>query len=1235
MNRKALALGTIILTVLMGGNLIGATFIDKRPWLKERSAWSETIGAEGWLRGWWGVGNSRVFGIVGSSNPITTVHQITGPHIQHPGGVMANGTAFPASTLKLIVGGKPVAFTKQTLSKVRQTDIVVMDLVADGVEMSVYNYSPFNTNALLRTVAIRNTGSSPLNDVVVESGMPRTVVKDGMLFDSVKGATRESAIGHTRQVFAGFLEAYEAASNDKKEGLLRAEIGNIAPGAEAIRTKFMVFSMQEVGDEAKTLELVRREGTKLLKKTYDDWKSWYSTKTQLKCPDQRLIDLLDDNKILVKIQTAEPQYAAGPMEFFAGVWVRDSNGPFLYHLRMGNLEAARGMLEFYYRASAYNKRISNHKPMDIDVSKPVDPDLDWTTVHNDPVEITCWLILQHANYYRYTGDIEPIRRHWEYLKRCLYGQLVDEKGEPFHTVNYLWRKPGPNTMYRFPHHGDETWIYPGFEVMNTDVFPEPCDHPHWHDYSADSTWEFVVSAEVMADLARKLGETDEAKKLEQIAKDSRAALERDYWMPDKGFYAPAMNMHSLDSHQPPFAMVNFNALWIGYLDPEDPKAISNVVETMSYTMNPNYVTDVTETLRVYVGMQPGMFLYNLAAIDHPYGEPALKALMEVASPSGEYTEKHVTDPNSYRSEFRGHRIRPWEGGINMDAVFYYLTGLKPDMGNGRIALCPRLPFGWKEMSVTGQRLGDGLLDLTVTDNNGSRTCKIKWTGSKPITAGFKISLPKSKISSVKIDGKTAKVSPKDRWGLTTAKLDVPLAPGKETDVTVVYEKGPAETVAFERKKYEYIIPKNVPQSQIVFWEFEPHSRTGAPATHDLLEGKVKFRLINCTNPSSSEWLRPFLVKPDGKLNTSVFLMGPNSVKNSLKYKKWWGSPEQNALFTEFMKAGGAIVAVMTGETTSDFFGELLGDSSYFTMQVKAQNVVPAGDAGTKALELLGFADDEKKLKVNIVHIYKNMVVLARPEKESAAGAIIVQKVGDGFFMTVLANVRYGEELAALAQNLADPKKMKELKSLIAESKPETVKGAFEDFGKNGAFSDDFTSYNDGSTGLPVWLSLRGNWQMSGGEFHQSLTHLYDCVATANAKVSGDYEIEAKAKSIDKIFEPGFTFNMPSRLSHASSQMVRFSSHQRLWCGPFNAGRGFSLEHLIETGLNKPEDHDWHTLKVTVRNSKGTYDIVLDGKKIREGLKLTHVLGEGQSGYVGLVSCRGHIAYDSVRITPLK
>jgi hypothetical protein len=1222
------------------GQASAGGFLEDQPWLADRSAWSESTTAGGGLRGWWAVGNSRVFGIVGADMSSAMIHQITGPHIMLAG-VMNNGSAFGPAKLSLSIAGQPVAFAKQTLSRVRGTGIVVMDLVSPEVTMTVINYAPFDVNALLRTVVIKNTGATALNDVVLQASVGRTVVQDGQLFDSFKGSTDGAAMGQTRQLFSSFIEPAEAAATAEKLGTLTVKIGTLEPGAEALRTQYLVFSMQEIGDEAATLARVKTEGTKLLKKTYDDWAAWLAGTARLSCPDQRLVDLIDDTKILVKVQTADPQGAAGPMEFFAGVWVRDSNGPFRYYVRMGDFEAAKKMLEFNYRAAAYTKFIPNWRPMDIDVTKPVDPGLDWSTVPTDRVETPSWLIMQHAWYYRFTGDIEPIRQHWGYLKRCLMGQLIDDKGKPFTTVNYAYSEPRANKDYRFPHHGDETWIYPGFEVLNSAVFPEPNDHPNWDEFSADSTWEFVTSAAILADFAEKLGKTAEAGELAKIAKDSRAACERDYWMPERGIYAPAMDMHTLDVHQPPFTMVNLNPLWIGYLKPDDPKATSNVVKTMEYTRNPNYVTNATETLRVYVGMQPGMFLYNLAAIDYPYAERALKALVEVASPTGEYTEKEVTEPTNYSTQFWGHRIRPWEGGINMDAAYYYLTGLDPDMGNGRVALCPRLPFGWNQMSVLGQPLGDGKLDIQVTDDGARRNYTLKWTGSKPIGADFKISLcldgalSLAKITSVKINGAAAKVAPKRKWFVTTADLNLSLAPGKETVVTVQYQKEKPPLDGGLRpmpQRYEYIVPKNIPYHDIVLWSSEPRkTRPEDVGPYDLLKSKLKVRLISPITPSNADWLRPFLLKSNGQPNARLFLMGTGSIANSLKYAKWWGNPGLTKLFTDYMKAGGVIVAVKGGETTSELFGKLLTDGSYFIVPTAATPVLPVGAAGKQACDVLKLFTGDKKPTATGMYVYKNMVVLARPEPEKNAGTMMARSFGKGFFLSMLLDLDV-QQFAALGATLAQPQTLSALGRIISGAEPQGVKGAFEDYGKDGVFSDDFKSYQTGSVGLPVWLPLSGVWKIQDGQYHEIAGNSYDFCTTANAKIKGDYTIEVSSTLVEGIFESGVVFNLPTRFSMARSQMVRFCGGSALWCGPLQGG--FSLEHDIPTGVEHVPK-DFHMLKVTVYNSKGTYDLAVDGKEIAKDLKLTVKPKSADEGfYVGLISCRGHVAYNSVKVTPL-
>jgi hypothetical protein len=509
---------------------------------------------------------------------------------------------------------------------------------------------------------------------------------------------------------------------------------------------------------------------------------------------------------------------------------------------------------------------------------------------------------------------------------------------------------------------------------------------------------------------------------------------------------------------------------------------------------------------------------------------------------------------------------------------------------------------------------------------------MKWTGSDPITADFRISLPNSRISSVRIGRKAARVTPKSRWGMTTAEVEVPLGSGKTTAVTVDYQKREGKPPEFAREKYRYIVPKRVPSYDMVYWENEPRKRNAEDLrTFDLLEGKVNFRLISAFNPNSPDWLRPFLIKANGKINSPVFLMGTNSIASSLKYAKWWGNPDLSKLFKEYMHAGGAIVAVKTGEKSSDLFGDLLEDSEYFIVPSEATTVIPDEEIGSQIFQLLGIGGNEGGFNTSGAYIYRNMVVIGRPEKEEAAGAILARRVGKGFFMTILGDLTY-YQMATVAQNLANPKRLSEINRIISSSRPKSVPGAFEDFAKDNSYSDIFDSFKDGSVGVPVWLPLHGNWRMQGGEYHLLNTNGYDFISTANARIEGDYVVEARMRLVENIFEGGFVFNLPSRFSKGSSQMVRFCGHETLWCGPFSPGGGFTLENSLSSKL-KVRDEKWHTLKLVVRNSEGLYDIAVDGKDVAKGLRLTNIPGNGC--YIGLVACRGHVAFEDLKVYPLR
>jgi len=236
MDRAKQVAGVLVLVAVVFSSrpVWAGGFVEDRPWLAERSTWSETTGPGGDVRGWWAVGNSRVFGIVGPGLSNAMIHQITGPHIMLAG-VMNNGSAFGPAALSLSVGGKSVGFTKQTLSRVRGTNIVVMELEGPQVKMTVFNYAPFDLNALLRTVVVKNVSAADLSDVVLTATVNRTILKDGRLYDKFQGGTGGSAKGQTRQLFSAFLEPCQATgpADAPGPGVLTTSVGALPAGAEA------------------------------------------------------------------------------------------------------------------------------------------------------------------------------------------------------------------------------------------------------------------------------------------------------------------------------------------------------------------------------------------------------------------------------------------------------------------------------------------------------------------------------------------------------------------------------------------------------------------------------------------------------------------------------------------------------------------------------------------------------------------------------------------------------------------------------------------------------------------------------------------------------------------------------------------------------------------------------------------------------------------------------------------
>ena len=125
-----------------------------------------------------------------------------------------------------------------------------------------------------------------------------------------------------------------------------------------------------------------------------------------------------------------------------------------------------------------------------------------------------------------------------------------------------------------------------------------------------------------------------------------------------------------------------------------------MLNSLKYLWQPDGTPKTTPEFEPYVTMIPGYTLYALASLGHAAAETALDGLLTAAEKSGGFAEMNEADNRPSDEIWGQHRIRPWEGGINAEAILHYLTGMAVDAASGRVFLRPQMPRGWRGMTIS-------------------------------------------------------------------------------------------------------------------------------------------------------------------------------------------------------------------------------------------------------------------------------------------------------------------------------------------------------------------------------------------------------------------------------------------------------------------------------------------------------------------------------------------------------
>ncbi|MCL4234510.1 MAG: hypothetical protein KJ042_08330, partial [Deltaproteobacteria bacterium] len=245
-------------------------------------------------------------------------------------------------------------------------------------------------------------------------------------------------------------------------------------------------------------------------------------------------------------------------------------------------------------------------------------------------------------------------------------------------------------------------------------------------------------------------------------------------------------------------------VWLDYLDPTSDDAAATVQDYADSLQRDDGSLLFPEALfgfastPFYTGMVPGFHLVNVARVDHPDGALVFNAIDLTASDSGNYSEMQTRNHNmftvTHARSGRGleevtSRYRPWEGGINLDAVLEYLFGTHVDFPAKTMRFFPHLPNRWTSSGMRDLPAGeDGAYDLRVERDGGTWTLVVESRSTHDFIAEVTFGEDgAAAVSTTVNDTAHANVDTIERWGRTRAILrDVPIAANATTRVVATF-----------------------------------------------------------------------------------------------------------------------------------------------------------------------------------------------------------------------------------------------------------------------------------------------------------------------------------------------------------------------------------------------------------------------------------------------------------------
>lgn len=678
-----------------------------------------------------GVGNGRVFAEEGLTFPLNTLHGMVGPTYSRK--------ARFYSDLSLFLGdGSGLDYDEEWIAIPRSVPAIVSVGRKDDVFLVAVDLAPMPEgdprpvhSVIWRKIFVCNRGRTAKDGLSL-------LVKAALKQDVVGSSIVEGVADRKRIVF--FLQ--DGAKSDERS--LTLPLPSVEPGMVVEKDLIIATCAGNARPEDIRVSIYREDYDELLRETQAKYAE-FEEAVRVETPDPVVNDLITGLKRTLWVQISA-QGASSPLSRYTMTWTRDLSGVIRPLTFVGAHELAEKALKYYYAAAAQAGAIKNAFEADLDLDHI--PEVDWaskeTMSGRTAAEGPSHLPIMFSWLWSATGKLDCSLM--PFLRYSLFAQQWNEK-------------------YLQPFSGDET-----FRAAMNVAFGLPIEFPHEQEsWSLVSSVLLAAAATALARMEAACGFGDEEKEAEALAQAATQAVEH-FRLAD-GCLAALISRKD-GALSPPFEDTLLMGGWAGPPWTDQEKVLECLerrlkVEEGVYRskLHKDYegFAGLPITEGIFTGMLPGYTLRVLAAAGHPSAESAFNHLRRVLSHSGNIAEYMVADDNSalqfVYDPIGGAgditaRFRPWEGGIILDALLYYLTGFEPDAPRQRATLRPHLPNGWPTLYVRPLRVGQTLWDLEVSREVGTLRVSVFHKGGEPAELTLIIDLAGKYVPDVKQNGRS-------------------------------------------------------------------------------------------------------------------------------------------------------------------------------------------------------------------------------------------------------------------------------------------------------------------------------------------------------------------------------------------------------------------------------------------------------------------------------------------------